>query len=144
MVGGEQLGPATARSCSTSPGGAEVWESPRAITERNGEYSHSHSQVGDSYSGSVEPPPDTVVAKVDNRTQTPEKEEMLSRLVEENGGDISADEKEQLFTLLRQYADVFAASESDLGRTENLEHEVHTGDATPVRQAVRRMPPQRR
>ena len=93
---------------------------------------------------SVEPPPDTVVAAVDNCTQTPEKEEMLSRLVEENGGDISADEKEQLLTLLRQYADVFAASESDLGRTGNLKHEIHTGDAAPVRQAVRRMPPQRR
>ena len=93
---------------------------------------------------SVEPPPDTVVAAVDNCTQTPEKEEMLSRLVEENGGDISADEKEQLLTLLGQYADVFAASESDLGRTGNLKHEIHTGDAAPVRQAVRRMPPQRR
>ena len=51
MVGGEQLGPATARSCRTSPGGAEVWESPRAITERKGEDSHRHSRVGDCYSG---------------------------------------------------------------------------------------------
>ena len=69
---------------------------------------------------------------------------MLSRLVEENGGDISADEKEQLLILLRQYADVFAASESDLGHTGNLKHKIHTGDAAPVRQAVCRMPPQRR
>ena len=69
---------------------------------------------------------------------------MLSRLVEENGGDISTDEKEQLLILLRQNADVFAASESDLGHTGNLKHEIHTEDAAPVRQAVRRMPPQHR
>ena len=80
---------------------------------------------------SVKPPPDTVEAKVDNPIQTHEKEEVLSRLVEENGGNISADEKEQLLTLLRQSADVFAASESDLGRTGNLKHEIH-----------REMPPQ--
>ena len=51
MVGGEQLGLATARSCSTSPGGAEVWESSCVITERKGKDSHRHSRIRNSYSG---------------------------------------------------------------------------------------------
>ena len=93
---------------------------------------------------SVEPPPDAVVANIDSAAQIPEKEEMLSRLAEENGAGLTQDEKEQFFTLLMQYADVFAISESDLGRTSSLKHEIPTGNAPPIRQAVRRMPPQRR
>jgi hypothetical protein len=50
--------------------------------------------------------------------------------------------KEQHFTLMQQYADIFATSKSDLGRTEKLTHEIHTGDANPIRQRVRRVPPQ--
>ena len=92
----------------------------------------------------VEPLPDTVVASVEGAAQIPEKEEMLLRLVEQNGDELSGDEKEKFPALLIQYADVFALSGSDLGRTSNLKHEIPTGDAPPIRQAVRRMPPQRR
>ena len=92
----------------------------------------------------VEPLPDTVVASVEGAAQIPEKEEMLLRLVEQNGDELSGDEKEKFLALLIQYADVFALSGSDLGRTSNLKHEIPTGDAPPIRQAVRRMPPQRR
>ena len=69
---------------------------------------------------------------------------MLLRLVEEHGDELSEDEREQFFMLLTEYADVFAFSESDLGRTSKLKHQIHTGNAPPVRQAVRCVPPQRR
>ena len=82
------------------------------------------------------------MASVEAATQIPEKEKMLLRLVEENGDEHNGDEKEKFLALLIQYTDVFALSGSNLGRTSNLKHEIPTRNAPPIRQAVRRMPPQ--
>ena len=42
------------------------------------------------------------------------------------------------------YADVFASWTADLGKTNRLEHSIPTGDATPIRQPIRRVPPPQR
>ena len=42
------------------------------------------------------------------------------------------------------YADVFTSSDSDLGHTSRLQHEIYMGDSSPIRQAFRRISPQRR
>lgn len=73
-----------------------------------------------------------------------EKQEMLWGLVETHGAGLDAKEREQFYELLLTYSDVFASSSDDLGRTAKLGHTIHTGDATPVRQPVRRIPPYRR
>lgn len=51
-----------------------------------------------------------VVENASNSSQTPEKEELLLRLVEEHGGELSKDEKLQVLTLLMLYSDIFATS----------------------------------
>ena len=48
------------------------------------------------------------------------------------------------FRLLLSYADVFAVSTTDLGYTDKLQHSIHTGNAPPTRQPVRRFSPHRR
>ena len=48
------------------------------------------------------------------------------------------------FQLLLSFADVIASSTADLGRTDKVRHNIPTGDARPVRQPVRRVPPHRR
>ena len=53
-------------------------------------------------------------------------------------------QKEQVFVLLTEFADVFAQSSADVGRTNELQHEIHTGGNRPIRQAARRLPPHRR
>ena len=73
-----------------------------------------------------------------------EKLEMLWGLVERAGPDLSPGEKDMFFHLLLSYSDVIASSTADLGRTDRLQHSIHTGDAPPIRQSVRRVPPQRR
>ena len=73
-----------------------------------------------------------------------EKQGMLWDLVQRSGQDLSPEEKEMFHHLLLSYADVFACSTADLGRTDKLVHNIHTGDTRPVRQPVRRIPPQRR
>ena len=53
--------------------------------------------------------------------------------------DISEDHKEKSLALLELYADVIASSDSGLGWTGILRHTINTGNATPIRQQVRRM-----
>ena len=75
---------------------------------------------------------------------TEEKQEILWKLVESVGESLSEMNKEQLFFLLTEYADVFATSEEDLGRTEKVQHRINTGSSAPIRQQVRRIPPAKR
>ena len=70
-----------------------------------------------------------------------EKREMLWRLAEQSGPELSGEEKEMFFHLLFSYTDVFAVSTTDLRRTNKLQYSIHTGNAPPVRQPVRRISP---
>jgi hypothetical protein len=72
-----------------------------------------------------------------------DKQEMLWDLVS-SAAELSPGEKDLFYHLLLSYGDVFACSTSDLGKTSTLKHHIHTGDATPIRQPVRRVPPHQR
>ena len=57
---------------------------------------------------------------------------------------LTAEESLEVARLLREYADVFAKSDDDLGRTSYVKHTVRTGNATPKREPPRRQPIARR
>ena len=46
------------------------------------------------------------------------------------------DERQKFSNLLHKYADIFAGSGDDLGRTSKLKHCINTGTTTPIRQPV--------
>ena len=69
------------------------------------------------------------------------KREMLWKLVEGGDGPLTEANKEQLFYLLGEYADIFAISKEDLGRTAKVQHRINTGNSHPIRQPLRRIPP---
>ena len=92
----------------------------------------------------AEPPTSELVANVSAQPLTHDKEELLWNIVESSGTELSQDQREQFYALLSRYADVFASTSADLGRTSELGHQINTGNATPIRQAVRRIPPDRR
>ena len=73
-----------------------------------------------------------------------EKQQLLWEMVKNCEGELTADQQEEFFELLLSYADAFAESGSDLGRTGKIQHTIHTGEAQPVRQGVRRIPPARK
>ena len=73
-----------------------------------------------------------------------EREEVIQNLVQESGGVLTDHEKELFGELLESYANVIAWSPSELGRTDKLQHRIHTGDARPIRQPVWRIPHHRR
>ena len=50
----------------------------------------------------------------------------------------------ELEAALLEYADVFALSNDTLGRTDVLQHEIHTGNTPPIRQHFRRVCPKDR
>ena len=60
-----------------------------------------------------------------------------------NSTHLSNSEKELLFVLLMEYADVFSFH-SDLGRTDLTKHHIDTGDSQPIHQLPRRVSPARR
>ena len=57
------------------------------------------------------------VGTMEQEAVPPGKEAMLRELVEKAGPELSVSERNEFFHLLLTYADVFASSEADLGRT---------------------------
>src|SRR5258708_34233579 len=49
-------------------------------------------------------------------------------------------ERDEAVELIHEFRDVFSKHEYDLGRTDLLEHVIETGDARPVREALRKQP----
>ena len=68
----------------------------------------------------------------------------LWELANQTGDHLTPDQKEQLFTLFLEYADLFATGPDDFGRTGRLQHRINTGNAQPIRQQARRIPPFRK
>ena len=76
-----------------------------------------------------------------NQEDVPEaKRQLLWQAVESTADDLTSEQRQQLFEVLLEHADVFAADSSDLGHTVQLEHHINTGDAIPIRQQARRVP----
>ena len=69
---------------------------------------------------SIDPPPGnvSVVSSSTGSTKDTNKEELLWTLVEQTGEGLSADRKNMFYQLLLSYADVFASSTADLGKTD--------------------------
>lgn len=55
--------------------------------------------------------------------------------------DLLAQQQEDLRTLLRKWKHVFAQHDEDFGCTNLVQHQIHTGDAPPVRERYRPLPP---
>ena len=64
-------------------------------------------------------------------------------MVEECGGELTQEQKQQFFLLLLANADVFADDDNP-GRTDMVKHRVNTGNSPPIRQPVRRIPAHKR
>eukprot|EP00731_Ephydatia_muelleri_P032339 Em0023g846a len=77
-------------------------------------------------------------AKVGSRSQE-SLESIITSLVCD-AEDLSSEERKQLKELLHRFSDVISLSDSDIGRTEMIQHHINTENAKPVKQAPRRLP----
>ena len=73
-----------------------------------------------------------MVSSVQCGTVLPQLEEALWLLA--GKASLTSEEREKLFLLLLKYADVFALCNDELGRTNVRQHEIHTGDASSIRE----------
>lgn len=55
--------------------------------------------------------------------------------------DLTQDEQRQLAALLHKWEKAFAAHEEDFGRTDVVKHSIPTGEAPPIRERFRPLPP---
>ena len=68
----------------------------------------------------------------------------LQDLVDQTSGDLNAGQRRRLAGVLLEYADIFPVPGDPLtGHTDAVEHDINTGDRSPIRCAPRRMSPQK-
>ena len=68
---------------------------------------------------------------------------MVRKVVEQllpDSPDVGQADTDRLRTLLNEFSDIISVDASDLGQTTLVQHEINTGDATPIRQPPRRLP----
>ena len=70
---------------------------------------------------------------------TPEKEAKLWELSQRMGVGLSSEERKRVFDLLVKNEAVFP-QKNEIGKTKVLQHQIHTGEAQPVRQRPRSTP----
>ena len=73
-------------------------------------------------------------------TSDQDRMKMLTSQLNPDLEHLTETEQQSLKQLLADYADVFALNPSELGTTSLVTHTIDTGDHSPVRQPVRRMP----
>ena len=68
----------------------------------------------------------------------------LQDLVDQTSGDLDGSQRRRLAEVLLEYADIFPVPGDPLtGHTDAVEHDINTGDRSPIRCAPRRMSPQK-
>ena len=82
---------------------------------------------------------DPAVALVTEKSDADCKGQVLEA-VKVNTAGLSSEQLMQIHDLLKEYADIFALQQSDLGTTDQITHSINTGDHEPVRQPPRRLP----
>ena len=70
----------------------------------------------------------------------PEAKEVLWMMVENSGEVLDSHQQQELYTFLLGFADVFAFTNAELGRTDKLQHTITTETKHPIRSPARRMP----
>ena len=79
-----------------------------------------------------------------NSTQESPIPEHLQFLYESITKDVGEKQEESIADLLISYQDVFSKGPGDLGRAADVKHNIVTGNATPIKQALRRIPVSKR
>lgn len=75
-----------------------------------------------------------------NESKSQEEVVEIGKLLENCQNNLTEEELLKARNLLKRYRSVFAAHDSDIGRTGVVQHEIDTGDIMPIRQRPRRVP----
>ena len=82
--------------------------------------------------------------RIQRRGVTEELPHHLRDLVDQTSGDLDGDQRCRLAEVLLEYTNIFPVPGDPLtGHTDAVEHDINTGDRSPIRCAPRRMSPQK-
>ena len=86
--------------------------------------------------------PVQVVREAETQKLTPPQNlpKHLTELYERFSAGMSSAQKKQIANLLRKYDNTLSSAISDLGRTGIIKHRIPTGDASPIKLPMRRVP----
>ena len=76
--------------------------------------------------------------------ERPGRRDEVNGLVERAAPQLTDEECQQLRATMAACKHLFAAGKGDLGRTDIVQHQIHTGDQPAIKQRVRRYPAARR
>ena len=82
-----------------------------------------------------------VEVNVVDASDTAEQEQTFEVLKLADRPDLTQSEQEQLSALLHKWEKAFSSHEEDFGKTNVVKHSIPTGDAAPVRERFRPLPP---
>ena len=68
------------------------------------------------------------------------RKQQLAEAFIESREQLCKEESEQLSKLLVEYHDIFCLNDDECGETELVEFKIDTGDASPKKQTIRRIP----
>ena len=74
----------------------------------------------------------------------PQVPEHLQPLFNENAEHLTAEQQEKFACLLQKYGEAFSKGSHDLGRTNLVKHDIQITDGPPVKQAPRRLAPEKK
>lgn len=66
--------------------------------------------------------------------------ENLENILAMSNDHLDSVQQHQLRQIIAQYHDVFSTTDTDMGRTDKVQHRIDTGDSPPIKQAPRRIP----
>ena len=75
-----------------------------------------------------------------NKELPREAKEVLWKMVGDSGEVLDSHQQQELYTFLLGFADVFAFTNAEMGRTDKLQHNITTETKHPIRSPPRRMP----
>ena len=112
-------------------------------------YLEAREAVAEASPVDMEPPLEQELDKVQVNTLMPnstidsgrtERDAKLLRMLGIDATRLTLSQRDELVGLVLQYQDVFALDDEELGVTSVVQHQIDTGDATPIKQYARRIP----
>ena len=76
--------------------------------------------------------------------QNDENSKYVDKVNHENETELSSEQRCQFSAFLEEFDDVMAKEDGELGLTDLIEHKIETGNAVPIKQSPRRLPPHKK
>lgn len=135
---------------SSTPSGIMVMPTLQTVSEKKSSLSKVKVQVHNLSTHTVTLPAGSILGDIHKVTRATSMSMSTKASIEEDddflqlftfGSDLSPEEESKVKQLLLKWKPLFSLSDTDLGRTNKVEHKINLSDPTPFKERHRRIPP---